>query len=56
MSSAFILATYTKGETQSKLSQAQFKPLPNGLANRRKFAKVKSELAYGLAKGVQTDS
>ena len=30
------------------------KPWPNGLASRRKFAKV--ELAYKLAKGGQTDS
>ena len=31
-----------------------FKPWSNGLASRRKFAKP--ELAYGLAKGGQTDS
>ena len=30
-----------------------FKPWPNGLANRHKFAKP--ELAYGLAMGGQTD-
>ena len=50
--------------TRSQLSNTQpmirlptslpLKPCPNGLASRRKFAKP--ELAYGLAKGGQTDS
>ena len=37
-----------------KLKVSNFKPWANGLASQRKFAKP--GLAYGLAKGGQTDS
>ena len=39
---------------KNNLDIPQVKPWPNGLASQRKFAKP--ELAYGLAKGGQTDS
>ena len=45
-----------KLNTEQKASQfsRRLKPWPNGLASRRKF--TNPELAYGLAKGGQTDS
>ena len=41
---------------QNETKRNNVKPWPNGLASRHKSTQVNARLAYGLAKGGQTDS